>query len=130
MHVCALILELLKLIIGVLDLVLEVLDLIQVGSDGIVEGLGQWIGCGFHGRGSDWSGVYISRGDGAATRGCIITLVAGRGGSKGLQSVLRIEAAGVLGVFVGWTLDLLRVVIVGILGVGSGRHWKILLGLG
>ena len=39
-HVGALIFELLKLIGGVFELVLEVVDLIEVGSDGIVEGLG------------------------------------------------------------------------------------------
>lgn len=39
-HVCALILKLLKLKGGVLDLVLEVLDLVEVGSDGIIKCLG------------------------------------------------------------------------------------------
>lgn len=129
-HVCALILELLKLIGGVLDLVLEIVDLLEVGSDGIIEGLGQWIGGGFHGCRSDGTGVCITRGDRASTRCRVITLIASSGGSKGLQFVLRIETTGVLGVFVGWTLYLLRVVIVGIFGVRPGRHWKVLLAFG
>lgn len=105
-HVCALILELLKLIAGVLDLVLEVFNLIEVGSDGIVEGLGQWIRGGFHHVcRSDGTGVCVNGGDRASTRGGVVTLVAGGGGSKGLQSVLGIETAGVLGIFVWWTLD-------------------------
>ena len=129
-HVCALILELLKLIVGVLDLILEILNLIEVGSDGIIECLAQGIGCGFHCCRSDWTIVHISRCDRASTRGGIVTLVAGSRGSKGLQFILRIETARVLGVFVGRTLYLLRVVIVGIFGIGSGRHWKILLAFG
>ena len=58
-HVGALILELLKLIGGVLDLVLEILNLIEVWSDGIIESLGQWVGCGFHCCRSDWTGICI-----------------------------------------------------------------------
>ena len=124
-HVCALILELLKLVGGVFDLVLEVLNLIKIGSDGIIEGLAQWIGSGFHCCRGNWAGVCISQGE-RTTRGGIVTLIASGGRSKGLQFVLRIETAGILGVFVRWTLYLLRVIIVGILGIGSGRHWKIL----
>ena len=129
MHVCALILELLKLIGGVLDFVLEILDLIDIGSDGIVECLGQWIGGGFHCRRSDWTGGWVDGCQRTSARSSIITLIAGSGGSE-LQFVLRIETAGVLGVFIWGTLYLLRVVVVCIFGIGSGRHWKILLAFG
>ena len=129
-HVCALILKLLKLKGGVLDLVLEILDLVEVRSDGIIECLGQWVGGWFHGCGSDWTGICITRCDRASTRCRVVTLVASSGGSKRLQFILRIETARVLGVFVGWTLYLLRIVIVGIFGIGSGRHWEILLAFG
>ena len=84
MHVGALILELLKLISGVLELVLEVVDLVDIRSDGLVEGLGQWIGSGFHCCGSEGSGTCIGRGDGASSWCGIITLIASGGGSKGL----------------------------------------------
>lgn len=130
MHVCALILELLKLIGGFFDLDLEIFDLIQVWSDSIIECLGQGVGGGFHCGRSDWTVVDLS-GCHRASSGCrIITLVASSGGTKGLQFVLRIETARILGVFVGWTLYLLRVIIVGIFGIGSGRHWKILFAFG
>ena len=124
MHVCALILERLELIGGFLDLVFEILDLIYVGSEGIIEGLGQWIGCGFHCCRSDWTGVHIGRTGGhrACARWGVIGLVASGRGSKGLQFILRIESARILSVFVGWTLYLLRVVIVSIFGIGSGIH--------
>ena len=123
MHICALILELLKLIGGLLDLVLKMLDLIQIGSDGIVESFGQWIGRGLHIGGWDWTGVYVSRGERSSSRCRIITLIASSGWSKGLQLVLRIETARVLGVFVRWTYNLLRVVIVGVFGIWArGRH--------
>ena len=121
-HVCALILELLELISGVLDFILEILDLIEVGSDGVVEGLGQWIRGGFHCCRGDGTGVCIVRGDGPSPRCGIVTLITSSGGSKGMQFVLRIESARILGVFVGWTLDLLRVVTVGVFGKRSGRH--------
>lgn len=84
MHVCALILELLKLVGGVLEFVLEVVDLIEIGSDGIVEGLGQWVGSGFHCCGSEGPGTCVGRSHGASTWCGIVTLVAGGGGSKGL----------------------------------------------
>ena len=131
-HVRALILELLKLIGGVLDLVLEILDLIKVGSNGIVESFGQWIGCGLHIRRCDWTGVYIIRGHRSDSRCRVVNLVASSGWSKGLQFVLRIKTTRVLSVFVGWTLDLLlRVVIVGIFGIWTrGIHWKILVAFG
>ena len=116
MHVCALILERLELIVPFLELVFELLDLIYVGSQGIIEGLGQWIGGGFHCCRGDWTGVHISRTGGhrACARCGVIGLIARGRGSKGLQFILRIETAGILGIFVGWTLYLLRVVIVSI----------------
>ena len=127
MHVGALILELLKLIVGVFDFVLEILDLVDIGSNGIIECLGQWIGSRFHCCRGDWTGICVDGCDRASARCGIITLVAGSGGTEGLQFVLRIETAGELGVFIRGTLYLLRVVVVCIFGIGPGRHWKILL---
>ena len=127
MHVCALILELLKLIGGVLDFILEILDLVEIGSDSIIESCFQWIGSGFHCCRSDWTGSRVNGCERCSARCGIITLVAGSGGTKGLQFVLRIEATGVLGVFKRGTLYLLRVVVVCIFGIRPGRHWKILL---
>ena len=125
-HVCALILELLKLIGGVLDFIFEILDLVEIGSDGIIESCFQWIGSGFHCCRSDWTGGCVDGCERSSARSGIITLVAGSGGTEGLQFVLRIETAGVLGVFKGGALYLLRVVIVCIFRIGPGRHWKIL----
>ena len=104
-HICALILKLLEVIVVVLEFVLEVFNLILIGSDGIIEGLGQWVGCGFHVGRSDGTGVCVDRGYRASARSCIISLVASSGGSKGLQFVLRVETAGVLGVFIWWALN-------------------------
>ena len=124
MHVGALVFELVELVLRIFELVLEDFDFVLERSDGFVEGFGQWVGGGLHG-GGHWSVGHICRcTHWGASGGRVVPLIAGSGWSVGLQSILRIEAAGVLGVLEGGTL-----VVVGdvgwVVGEGSGRHWEI-----
>lgn len=103
-HVCALVFELVELVLRILHFVLEVVDLVLVRSDCIIERSEQRIRRGLHGS-SDWTVRHVgSRSYWRTSRCRIVTLVAGGGGSIGVQFVLGIEAAGVLSVFVGWAL--------------------------
>jgi len=122
-HVFALVLELAELVLRIFELVLEVLDLVLKGSDGFIECFGQWIRRRLHGGGHR-SVRHVTRSHGRAPGCRIIPLIARGGRSIGLQSVLRIEAAGVLGVFEGRAL-VVGAVVVRVFGKGAGRHWEI-----
>ena len=104
MHILALIFELGELVLRVVEFVLEVLNLVLERPNGVIEGLRQWVRGGLH-AGRNGPMRHVTRGHRRASGRRIVPLITGGGRTIiGLQSVLRIETAGVLSVFVGRTL--------------------------
>ena len=116
MHVSAFILELLKLVISIFELIFELFNLVEIGSDSLIEGLGQRIRGGLHACCCDWSVRQNVTGIYRAAGGSIVTLIASSGRTVRLKFVVRIKAARVLSVFKGRALLHVHVV-----GGGGGR---------
>ena len=98
-HVCALILEPLQAVGGVFYLGSEIIDLLLVRANSIIEGASEWIRCWFHAATALLAGDNWLRSCGCVSYTVLWFACCGRA-LVGLQAVGRIEARGVLGIFV------------------------------
>ena len=122
MHVGALVLELLHLKRHIVELVAQILNLLHIGSDGVIESLGQRIRRRRHCCRRSVR-PRVARGTGRSLRRTVDMILRDRS-PVGLQLVLGCGRAGILGVFVEATL-----VAVGI-GRGANRHLEVLFAFG